>query len=712
MNTLASEKSALSRLPAAARVLSVFIMAVGFVVLLGWLLGLEPLLRLMPMCKAMNPLSALAFIFTGYTLWRLSPMESMATELLRRDNSARPQLDSLALVLAALVALTGALKLSDVLFHLGLNFDHLFLPKRNDWDSLVPSEMAPSTALNYFLAGIALILLNIKSGGDVRPAQGLALIAGLIALVALIGYSYGVPSLYREGGGTPMSLYSALLFIAFTLAFLAATPRSGLMTVLSSPRSGGVVARRLLPMALIVPWIVGALLLQGVKRNYYERELAAAVFAVLCTIIFTSLIWWNAKLLYLTDVQRAGVEQRLTAQHRCARILANSPNWADAAPRILEALGQALDWEVGALWQTDTKADTAFCATTWTANGVPNQFLEFSRKLTIARGVDLPGRVWAVGLPAWIPNVAADDNFLRKSAAAEEGLRTGVGFPVQLGGEYFGTLELFCREMKQPHEALMEVLAGIGDQIGQFIERTRAEEQLHQTSRNLARSNSDLEQFAYVASHDLFEPLRMVTSYLQLLAKNYEGTLDASAKEFIGFALDGAQRMQALIHALLEYSRLETRGRSFELVDCEFVLETVMANLKVAFEENKATITHGPLPKVVADKVQLTQVFQNLIGNAVKFHGASPPRIEVGAEQRGQEWIFSVRDNGIGIDPKNVGRIFVIFQRLHTRREYPGTGIGLALVKKIVERHGGRIWVESELGKGSTFYFSLPAREP
>jgi light-regulated signal transduction histidine kinase (bacteriophytochrome) len=255
----------------------------------------------------------------------------------------------------------------------------------------------------------------------------------------------------------------------------------------------------------------------------------------------------------------------------------------------------------------------------------------------------------------------------------------------------------------------------------ELAERKRAEQELKQTMAELARSNQELEQFAYVASHDLQEPLRMVASYVQLLARRYQSKLDADADEFIAYAVDGATRMQALINDLLAYSRVGTRGKPFEPTDCEAVFDQALANLQMAIEESGTVVTHDPLPTVMADATQLTQLFQNLIGNAVKFRGEESPRIHVSAERLpplqagegrgGGEWTFSVRDNGIGIDPAYHDRIFLIFQRLHTREEYPGTGIGLAVCKKIVERHGGRIWVESQLGKGSTFYFTIPMTE-
>ena len=231
---------------------------------------------------------------------------------------------------------------------------------------------------------------------------------------------------------------------------------------------------------------------------------------------------------------------------------------------------------------------------------------------------------------------------------------------------------------------------------------------LRQASLELQRSNAELEQFAYVASHDLQEPLRMVSSYLQLLERRYREKLDQDASEFIGFAVDGAARMQTLIQDLLAYSRVGTRGAAFEPADCEAFLDQALKNLEVAIAESGAEVKREPLPELAVDASQLTQLLQNLLGNAIKFRGESPPRIQVAAERRDADWLFSVQDNGIGIDPRHAERIFQVFQRLHGIGQYPGTGIGLAVCKKIVERHQGSIWVESEPGAGSTFFFTIP----
>lgn len=239
-----------------------------------------------------------------------------------------------------------------------------------------------------------------------------------------------------------------------------------------------------------------------------------------------------------------------------------------------------------------------------------------------------------------------------------------------------------------------------------------SEQALNARTEELARSNRELEQFAYVASHDLQEPLRMVASYTQLLARRYKGKLDSDADEFISFAVDGATRMQVLINDLLKLSRVGTRGKPFEMLEGEKVLGAALSNLEIAIGDVGAEVTHAPMPKIFGDETQLIQLLQNLVGNAIKFRKPDQiPKVHVDARRIGRAWQFSIRDNGIGISPEYFERIFIIFQRLHAKTEYPGTGIGLALCKKIVERHGGKIWVESRAGEGTEFLFTIPDRE-
>ncbi len=268
------------------------------------------------------------------------------------------------------------------------------------------------------------------------------------------------------------------------------------------------------------------------------------------------------------------------------------------------------------------------------------------------------------------------------------------------------------RQLTEELSSANEELQAISEEVQTSNDELRhAQTNLTKLVSELKISNKELEQFAYVASHDLQEPLRMITSFTQLLEKRYKGQLDSDADDYIGFVVDGAHRMKDLIDDLLEFSRLNTEVREFELVIMEIALEDVLRNLKPAIKEHNARITHDYLPNIMGDHVQIIQLLQNLIGNAIKFKGNNPPDIHISAKDNEDEWLFSISDKGIGIDKNHQKQIFSIFKRLHTREEYPGTGIGLSISKRIVERHGGQIWIESELGKGSTFYFTIPKRD-
>jgi light-regulated signal transduction histidine kinase (bacteriophytochrome) len=285
------------------------------------------------------------------------------------------------------------------------------------------------------------------------------------------------------------------------------------------------------------------------------------------------------------------------------------------------------------------------------------------------------------------------------------------------GPKAFGALTIYSREVDPFSEDEIRLLTELSDDLASGIvtirsaaARAKAEQELGITAEELSRSNKDLEMFAYAASHDLQEPLRAVAGFMGILKKQYENKLDAEGLEYIEYAVDGAERMQRLIHDLLTYSRVGTRGAAFKPSSAREALDAALYNLRLSIEECGAVVTCDPLPVITADRTQMTQVFQNLIGNALKFRGERTPAIAVSSRHENGSWIFSIEDNGIGIEPQYFDRIFIIFQRLHSREQYDGTGIGLSVVKKIIERHAGRIWVESTYGKGSTFYFSIPNR--
>ena len=325
-------------------------------------------------------------------------------------------------------------------------------------------------------------------------------------------------------------------------------------------------------------------------------------------------------------------------------------------------------------------------------------------------GLPLARIIGAAGFTSLLPCVHADGSPVEeKDRPTRLTLRSGKGLTghvvgIERADGSLTWLSVNTAFLRRPPEAGWY---GIVSTVGDITAQRNAEVALRRSHEELKRSNAELEQFAYVASHDLQEPLRMMSSYTQLVQRRYAGKLDKDAHDFMNYVVEGAVRMKQLIEDLLAYSRLGTRPREYRPVEAESALGRAVTNLKGAIDEAGAAITWDPLPTVVADETQLAQLFQNLVGNALKFRSASVPRIHISFSEKEAEWEFAVADNGIGIEPQYYERIFMVFQRLHNKAEYPGTGIGLAICRKVVERHGGRIWVESRPGEGSTFYFSL-----
>ncbi len=431
----------------------------------------------------------------------------------------------------------------------------------------------------------------------------------------------------------------------------------------------------------------------------------------------------------LDITERRQADLRQAMEHSITQVLSSSESLEEAAPRILRTICETLGWAYGAHWRLDGQARMLRCVETWHIDTPEMAEFVASSSVTLneapawqsgAGSLDtntggLVRRVWARGSPVWFPDVTRVNGFRRGAIAAKAGLHCAFAFPVMVGEQPLGVIEFFSRHIEEPDEALLQVVRALGNQIGQFVARREAQAaiqaanaELGRQAEELARSNAELQQFAYVASHDLQEPLRMVSSYTQLIVKRYGDKLDDDAKEFMEFVVDGAARMKRLIEDLLAYSRVGTRGQEFQPTDMEAALRKALINLRGSIEASGAKVTYGPLPVLDADGSQLVQLFQNLIGNAIKFKDAEVPRIHVSAEESEDAWVLRIKDNGIGIDPQYFERIFVLFQRLHGKAEYPGTGIGLAICKKIIDRHGGYIWVESEPGHGSTFCCSLP----
>ena len=421
--------------------------------------------------------------------------------------------------------------------------------------------------------------------------------------------------------------------------------------------------------------------------------------------------------------QRKQVERRQMIEHAVTLLLADARSIAEAIPRVIQIMSETLGYVYGARWVLDPTDRVLRCTESWCAADPAVE--EFCRKSTSKIETETPGNpgglnrtVWATSAPVWIVDVAQETALKRRESAQQAGLRSAFAFPIPVGGEFYGVMEFFGREVRPRDENILEIARTVGHQVGQFIARKQAEaalqeanDQLTVKAQQLSRSNAELEQFAYVASHDLQEPLRMIASYTQLILRRYGDRFDGDAREFMDFIVDGATRMKQLIEDLLAYSRVGTHGKAFRPTDSGAAVQKALANLRAAIESSTGTVTHDPLPTINADEFQLVQLFQNLIGNALKFKGTETPRVHISVNEQADTWTFGVKDNGIGIDGEYFDRIFMVFQRLHSRTDYPGTGIGLAICKKVVDRHGGRLWIESGVGSGSTFWFTVPKKE-
>lgn len=627
----------------------------GVIVLAGWLGGFYGIPGIRGGQATMKANTAIAVAALGASL------------LLQTLPFLPPKLRRLPLALAAAATFLAAATLLEYTARADFGIDEALVRDPFTSPASFPGRISFASSLALTLLGTSLALLQSRRYSPLSDA--LATGAGITGLMSLTGYFYGAPSLTGIASFSSISLETAALISLLSLAGLFAQPDRPFVRVLLSDHAGGVIARRLLPILLAAVFTGGYLRLQGERAGLFNLELGLGLFTVANTLLIVFTVWVVAHQLNTSGALQLRAERELRASEERYRVVAETAS--------------------DALLTIDAKSRIVL------ANPAVESVFGY-------RHEELEGRSVAVLIPGPLKQQHVD--------AMERYLETGIR-----------RLDWRARETTGLHKSgrliPLEISYGESREAGKrhftaivrdITERKAAQDELARRAAELSRSNSELEQFAYVASHDLQEPLRMVASYTQLLSRRYKGKLDGEADEFIGYAVDGANRMQALINDLLTFSRVGTRGKPLESVNSAAALESALLNLEVAIEEAKAKVTHGPLPTVVADEGQFTQLFQNLVGNAVKFHGATPPEIHVSAERDGRSWRFSVRDNGIGIDPRHFDRLFIVFQRLHGRTEYPGTGIGLAVCKKIVERHKGRIWVESAAGKGSTFFFTIP----
>ncbi len=630
--------------------------------MVGWLMDIHSLASFIPGYIPVAPGAALAFILLGsaWYLYARAPSRWFARIYV--------------LIAAFFISFIALLNLIHFLTGANVGLEDYFTRNVLAIDPGIygAGPMSPISAASFLLICVAMVLLLFAPGRRAaRLSAILASVVVLVGLVVLLGYLYGTPQLYG-GGYRYVALPAGIMFVFLGTGLIAVVgPDHFPLRLLVGPTIRALLMRSFLLVIFVF------ILTEGILRSIFSQlgltALRAALSAILSVIVASIVVSQISRIIGgardQAETERKKAEEALLKSEQHYRSLfENMLDGFAYCKMLFDDRGHPVDFVY-------LEVNSAFGKLTGLVDVVGKKITEIIPRIkeSYPEVIEIYGRVALTGVPEKL-----EINFKP----------LGAWFSISVYSTERG------------------YFVAVFDNI---TERKRAEEELKNRTEELARSNAELGQFVYVSSHYLQEPLRTISNFSQLLARHYKSKLDTKADQFIGSIVDETTRMQKMIENLLKYSRVGTHTKQFQPTNCEIVFDQALDNVKMAVEESGALVTHGPLPTVMADASQIVQLFQNLLSNAIKFR-KEKPRITVSAVQKGDEWLFSVKDNGIGIAPEFMEYIFKMYEREHTSAEYPGTGIGLAICKKIVESHGGRIWVESEQGKGSTFYFTIPAK--
>ena len=648
-------KNDFKRFESIVMILCILIIVSSLIILAGWILEIPVLKTPDPNYSSIALTTAVCFILVGISIILLQ----------KPDKGMKNKIGK---ILALIVLLVGIITLVDYIIN--YTTDASFIAGLIGWQDLAEYKMSVVAAISFVLTGLALILLDKEPVRGFDISQTLMGIVGVLFYLVVLGFIYQTKT-FHVPNTTPPSIYGTIVFILIILAIIFSRPDKGIIEILISDRLSGAFGRALFPAILFLPLIFGLISLLGERSGLYDSRFTFALMAFLTVVVLLLILIRSMSSIDHIDILRLKAEQSVKESAAEIEDLYNN------APCGYHSLDK----------------DGKFAR----VNDTELSWLGYTREELI--GKDLRDVITEDSQRVF------EDNY--------------EGF---MGRGYVNELEL---EMVRKDGSVFHIIVSataVKDAEGNFLnsrstlfditELKNAQKERNKLIIDLKRSNEDLKSFAYIASHDLQEPLRTMSSYAGLLKRRYEGQLDEDADDFIEYIVGGASQMQNLIKGLLEYSRLDAQSRGFKEFNSEDALNTALSNLKYSIEESNAEISYDPLPMVYGDYNQIVRVFQNLIGNALKFRREDVQlEIHVSMQKKDDECIFSVNDNGIGFEEEYNNRIFEVFKKLHGVGEYSGAGIGLAIVKRIINRHRGDIWVESKLGEGSTFYFTLPLKK-
>ncbi len=639
-----------------SRYLAYAVIGIGLLVLSGWQFDIDFFKRPIPWLAAMNPTSAVLFVLSGLAFLSLSP------------GKAPQKMKPAGYLLAALVFVSAFVKMLDVFTNFKTGVDLFIFSEAigRDFNNKFSGTMAPITAFSFLLIAAALFLLHTGGDKKITPVQVISLALALVSLLSILGCIYNVQPFYMKLVYIPMAIHTAIGFLLMSLAFLFSHPTKGFMKQLTGHLSGSQAARFLIPAAILIPMALGYLRLLGHWAHAFSTEFGVAILVLSIIIVFVMLIWFNANSLNKKDVLRIEAETKLNTYMR---------QLEESEEKFHKA------FEVSAAGMSITRlSDSRYLE----VNDAFVQMTGFSKKELINHTSTELGIV---------------TNIDRREEVLQEIRKNGYAkqFEMTIRHKNGGILEIL---------ASVETITLNGEKyalniIFDITNRKNAEMQLEAV-------NKELEAFSYSISHDLRAPLRAIDGYAKMLEEDYQELLNREGKEFIEVIQYNAKKMSFLIDDLLAFSRLGRKTIYKAELDMNELVTGVIADLGRATPHH-AEISVQSLHPVKGDSSMIKQVFTNLLSNAIKYSSKKQnPVIGIRAEQKGDEVLFEVTDNGEGFDMAYVDKLFGVFQRLHSDEEFEGTGVGLAIVQRIVNKHGGRVWARGELGKGSTFSFTLP----